>query len=298
MKKILCAAMCVLILIVYGQAMDRISSVNNGELKVVFEKITVDFKAAQEGENGMMLHLWFTVQDMKDSAATVAVYFMHNDYHRGYLKDTNQRYYSGAGEVAVYKNIKPKTTADAFEDFQLFMPYSELDLFPGDYPLTMDIKLIRTQGGLISQLTRYDFNFTKPIPNTSIIPTASVDSIVIDHNITENNKTGMRINLKKLNISAAKNTENYVAIYFEKKDRTKLKSSNASYQSQSGQSAVFNLLNQVYEVSLWENLALFIPYEAFGLEKGKHDLQMDIDVIYKNGGLIKHIRLHPFEAEL
>ncbi len=297
MKKISFLLLCVLVLVMCGQAMDRIHA-NNADPKAVFEKITVDFKAMQEGENGMMLHLWFTVHEMKDSGSTIAVYFMHNDYHRGYLKDTNQRYYSGAGEVALYKNIKPKTSADAFEDFQIFMPYSELDLFPGDYPLTMDIKLIKLQGGVISQLTRYDFNFTKPLPNTSIIPSASVDSIVIDHNITENNKTGMRISLKKLSISASKNTENYVAIYFEKKDRTKLKSSNASYQSQSGQAAAYQALNQVYDNSEWANLVLFVPYDAFGLDKGRHELQMDIDVIYKNGGLIKHLRLQPFQAEL
>lgn len=298
MKKIVCATLCVVALIVYGQAMDRMPFFNNAEAKVVFEKITVDFKAAQEGESGMLLHLWFSLHEMKDSGATVAVFFMHNDYHRGYLKDTNQRYYSGAGEVAVYKNIKPKTAAESFEDLQIFMPYSELDLYPGDYPLAMDIKLLKNQGGIISLLTKYDFNFTKPLANTSLIPTASVDSLFAEHNVTENNKTGMRISLKKLSVSAAKNTESYVAIYFEKRDRTKLKSAIPLYQSPGGQTAVFAALSQLYEVSVWDKLSLFIPYEAFGLEKGKHDLQMDVDVIYKNWGLLKHMRFLEFQVEL
>jgi len=298
MKKIFVLLLCSIIISASTKAMNNNPAINAAEPRAVFEKITVDFKAAQEGENGMLLHLWFTVHDMKDTASTVAVFFAHNDYHRGYMKDTNQRYYSSAGEVAVYKNIRPKTAAELFEDIQIFMPYSELDLYPGDYPLTMDIKLIKMQGGVISQLTKYDFNFTKPLANTSIIPTASVDSIAIDHNITENNKTGMRIKPIKLSISGVKSTECYLAIYFEKKDRTKLKTSNTQYQAQTGQTAIFQLLTPAYDAAIFDNLSLFIPYEVFGLEKGKHDLQMDIDVIYKNGYLLKHMRFHSFQAEL
>ena len=50
--------------------------------------------------------------------------------------------------------------------------------------------------------------------------------------------------------------------------------------------------------SVWEKLTLFIPYEEFGLGKGKHDLRLDIDAIYKNGALLKHMRFHEFTAEL
>jgi hypothetical protein len=161
----------------------------------------------------------------------------------------------------------------------------------------MDIKLIRSQGGVISNLTRFEFNFTKPLAN-NYIPTASVDSIVVDHNVTENNVTGMKISLRKLTINGMKNTESYLAIYFEKKDRTKLKSANSKYQTQNGQAAAFQTLTLPYDVSVFENLVLFVPYDAFGLGKGKHELQMDIDVIYKNGALLKHMRFHPFSVDL
>ncbi len=294
MKKIFCiTAFFSMAVTVCSHAMDQKS-----EPKAVFEKITVDFKAKEDGIDGMMLHLRFTVHDMKDIESSVAVYFLYNDYHRSILKDTNQKYYSGSGDVAVYKNIKPAHNPALFEDLQIFMPYSELDLWPGNYDLMMDVKLIQLQGGEISKLTQYAFNFTKPLPNSSFIPSASVDSVFTEHNITENNKTGTRITLLKFSVVGMKNTDAYLAVYFEKKDRTKLKSTNSAYQTQSGQTALFQTLTLPYDNSVWEKLTLFIPYEEFGLGKGKHDLRMDVDAIYKNGALLKHMRFHEFQVEL
>lgn len=268
------------------------------EPKVVFEKMTVDFKAKEGEQDGMLLHLRFTVQSMKEIESTVAVYFAYNDYHRGWLKDTNQKYYSRAGEVAVYRNIKPAYDTAFYEDFQIFMPYNELDLWPGNYDLLMDVKLIKPEGGVISKLTQYAFNFTKPLPNSSFVPNATVDSVFVEHNIPENNKTGMRIHLLRFSVVGMKNVESYLAIYFEKKDRTKLKSHTTAYQSQNGQTAIFQALTLPYDNSVWEKMTLFIPYEEFGLGKGKHELRMDMDAIYKNGALLKHMRFHEFLVEL
>lgn len=299
MKKIFCITAFSLFTTVCSLAIDHtLIKTPANEAKAVFEKMNVDYKATEGGLNGMMLHLKFTVYEMKDTDAYVAVYFMHNDYHRGALKDTNQQYGSAAGEVAVYKAIKPAFSPALFEDLQIFMPYNELDLFPGDYELTMNVKLIKKQGGLISELTKHDFNFTKPLPNSSTIPTASIDSIVVDHNVTENNKTGMRITVKKFSISGMKDTDCSLAIYFEKKDRTKLNSISKTYQSNAGQAAVYQRLNLPYDVSVYDKLSVFIPYEEFGLGKGKFDLRMDVDAIYNSGILLKHMRFLEFQVEL
>jgi hypothetical protein len=299
MKKIFSVMVFILLITVFSHAADHtMVTTRANEARAVFEKITVDYKATEAGVNGMMLHIKFTVYDMKDIESFVAVYFVYNDYHRGALKDTNQKYGSSAGDVAVYKAIKPAFSPALFEDLQIFMPYEELDLFPGDYELTMDVKLIRKEGGAISDLTKHDFNFTKPLPNSSTIPTASVDSIAVDHNVTENNKTGMRITVKKFSISGMKNIDCSLAIYFEKKDKTKLKSISKTYQSNAGQAAVYQRLSLPYDVSVYDKLSVFIPYEEFGLGKGKFDLRMDVDAIYNSGVLLKHMRFLEFQVEL
>jgi hypothetical protein len=299
MKKIFSVMAFSLFITICSRAVDHpVVTTATNEAKAVFEKMTVDYKASEGGVNGMMLHIKFTVYDMKDIESFVAVYFVHNDYHRGALKDTNQKYASSSGDIAVYKAIKPAFSPALFEDLQIFMPYDEFDLPPGDYDLTMDVKLIKSQGGLISDLTKQDFTFPKPLPNSSTVPTASVDSIAVDHNITENNKTGMRITVKKFSISGMKNIDCSLAIYFEKKDRTKLKSISKTYQSNAGRAAVYQPLSLPYEVSVYESLSVFIPYEEFGLGKGKFDLRMDLDAIYKSGILLKHMKFLEFQVEL
>jgi len=37
-----------------------------------------------------------------------------------------------------------------------------------------------------------------------------------------------------------------------------------------------------------------MPYGELNLGTGKFDLKMDVDVIYKNGDLVKHLDYHDF----
>jgi hypothetical protein len=294
MKKILCFIVYFSILFPqYALAGDK-----KADPKVVFEKMTVDYKAKENNQDGMMIHLKFAVHNMKDSLAYIAVFFMFNDYHGSALKDSNQQYYSSGGDVALFKDIKPGFDPANYDDLQIFMPYTELDLGPGNYDLAMDTKLIKPDGRVISNLTLYPFNYTEPLPNTSLVPNATVDSVFTEYNIMQNNKTGMRVHIFKLSQTGMKDTDSYLAIYFEKKDRTKLKSITTDYQAQSGQSALFHALKSGYDNAVWEKITLFIPYEEFGLPKGKHELRMDIDAIYKTGTLLKHMRFYEFQVDL
>ena len=70
-------------------------------------------------------------------------------------------------------------------------------------------------------------------------------------------KTGVRITLLKFSVAGMKNAEAYLAIYFEKKDRTKLKSSNSAYQTQGGQTALFQTLTLPYEFGMGKTNAVY-----------------------------------------
>jgi len=89
----------------------------------------------------------------------------------------------------VYKSIKPLYNPAVFEDLQVFMPYSELDLDAGVYDLTMDVKLIYKAGGEIQHLTNYDFEYTKPGTSggtPASTATATFDKMWVDYDVTEN----------------------------------------------------------------------------------------------------------------
>ncbi len=265
--------------------------------RATFDKLWVDYDITEDGQKGMRIHLKFTAYDMLNMDAFLAIYYEFNDEDGGYLKDRNQKFYSQAGEVALYKSIKPAYNPAVYDDLQVFMPYSELDLDAGIYDLTMDVKLIYKEGGIIQRLTYYDFEYTKPAAaggSPASTATATFDKIWVDYDVTENGRKGMRMHVK-FSAFHMKNVDSYLAIYFEKKDGEKLKTTNTTYKSKSGQLAIYKSLNPAYDPeTVYNDLQLFMPYSELNLGSGRFDLKLDADVIYKDGGLIKHLTYHEF----
>jgi hypothetical protein len=266
-----------------------------------FDRMWVDYDITEGGLKGMRLHLKFTAYDMLNLDSYVAVYFEYNDERGGVIKDKNGKFNSTAGDVALYKSIKPLYNPAVFDDLQLFMPYSELDLDPGNYDLTMDIKLIYKEGGEITKLTFYDFEYTKPgstpgRPSSGAMPTAKVEDLWVDYNVTENGKKGMRVHIK-CRVFNMKNAECYLAVYFEKKNGDKIYGINKQYRSKSGQAAVYKSLIPGYDEAVYDDAQLFMPYDEFSLGRGRSDLKLDADVIYKNGDLLKHLKYQEFWFE-
>lgn len=264
-----------------------------------FDKLWIDYDVYENSVRGMKIHVKFTAYEMLNMDAYVAIYFEHDDEIGGYLKDKNDKYNSSAGEVAVYKSIKPLYNPAVYNDLEVFMPYTELDLDPGEYDLAMDVKLIYKTGGVISKLTTYYFEYSKPgtttttggAPVTKI--TATFKDLWVDFDVYENSQKGMRIHTK-FSVENMKGTEGYLALYFEKKDGERLKSSTTGYKSSSGQLAVYALINPAYDKTDYNDLTAFIPYSVFNVPAGKNDLKIDADIIYKAGGMIQHLKYYEF----
>ena len=132
-----------------------------------------------------------------------------------------------------------------------------------------------------------------PTPSTNKEGKAEVDRVWVDYDITEGGKKGMRVHVK-FTVHELKDTASYLAIYFEKENGDKLYTSNKTYRSKTGQVAVFFEMKPKYADTLYDDAQLFIPYEEFNLPKGKYDLKMDIDVIYENGDMFKHLQYYDF----
>jgi len=264
-----------------------------------FDKLWVDYNVYEDGVKGMKIHVKFTAYEMLNMDAYMAIYFEFDDEVGGYLKDKNSKFNSSAGEVAVYKSIKPQYNPAVFDDLTVFMPYGEFDLDPGEYDLAMDVKLIYKAGGVISKLTTYYFDYTEPgsttstggAPATKI--TATYKDMWVDYDVYEDDKKGMRVHAK-FSVTNMKNVEGYLAIYFETKEGERLKSDVSGFRSTSGQLAAYKSITPGYDQTDYNDLIVFIPYSAFTLSTGKHDLKMDADIIYKEGGMIQHLKYYDF----
>ena len=276
------------------------NSSKNFTPSATFDKLWIDYDVLDNGIKGMKIHIKFTAYEMKDMDAYLAIYFQSDDENATWLMDKNNKYNSTDGYVAVYRSIKPLYDPAIYSDLDVFMPYSELDLEPGEYDLAMDVKLIYKAGGVISKLTKHYFEYTKPgstttpaggAPGNKI--TATFKDLWADFDVYENNQKGMRIHTK-FSVNSMKNIDGYLALYFEKKDGTRLTSNNSTYRSKSGQLAAYKLINPSYDPADYDDLAVFIPYSEFSLPAGRNDLKIDADLIYKGGGMIQHLKYFDF----
>lgn len=262
-----------------------------------FDSIWVDYGIKEDDILGMKIHLKFTAYEMKNMDAYVAVYYTYNDEMAGVLKDKNNKLVSTDGDVALYKSIKPAYDPAIYDDLVLFMPYSELDQEPGEYDLTMDVKLIYKAGGMIEQLTFYDFEYTKPgspADAESIIKAdVTFDNMWVDYDVTESGKKGMRIHLK-FSVLNMKGVDAYAAVYFEKKNGEKIDGITTAFRSKNGQLAVYKSLKPGYDEAVYKDLQLFTPYSEINVGTGKFDLKMKAEIIYPSGDLIKHLKDYDF----
>ena len=78
------------------------------------------------GIKGMRIHVKFTVRGMLNKQGDCILYFY--DENGDALKDKNERYWTSNGSVCASKFFKPSYENSVYEDFKIFMPYSELHL--------------------------------------------------------------------------------------------------------------------------------------------------------------------------
>ena len=135
-----------------------------------------------------------------------------------------------------------------------------------------------------------------PTPQSDSDVKTKFDKAWVDYNVTESGRKGMRIHVK-FSVKNLKGVSSYVAVYFQKKDGTSLTTSDSDFRSQNGNLALFSSLKPDYDDTVYNDVQLFMPYEELGLKRGKHDLKMDIDLIYENGDMIEHLTFYEFWYE-
>jgi hypothetical protein len=253
------------------------------------DKIWVDFDVYRQNQKGMLIHLKFTVIRMKNVDASVRIMFK-NKANDEFLPDRNRSYYTNTGYVAVFRTLQIDYDPGYYDDLQIFMPYEELDLspFPGRYELSMDVDVIYTDTGeLISHLTFYGFEYFEP-------EMATVERVWVDYNVTQGGKKGMLVHVK-MRVKGLKQTNSYLAIYFEKIDGQPVKGKSLKFRTKDGSMTGFIDLKPCFDVTFYDDLSIFIPYDEFALPPGKHTLRMHFDIHYENGELFQHLTYYEFE---
>lgn len=134
-----------------------------------------------------------------------------------------------------------------------------------------------------------------PTPTPSSNIKVSFERVWVDYNVTEKGRKGMRIHVK-FSVKNLKDIPSDVAVYFMKKDNTSLTSSNPNF-SENGKVVIFSPLKPAYDDTIYDDVQLFMPYDELNLSRGRHDLKMDVDLVYRNKKLIEHLTFHEFWYE-
>jgi hypothetical protein len=173
-----------------------------------------------------------------------------------------------------------------------------MEISPGEYDLKMDVDVNYQNGDLLQHLTLHAFNFKKagatPAPQpTRAAPSATVERVWVDYNVRREGRDGMLIHVK-FTVNNMKGVDSYMAVLFQRKNGTKLTTTNSSYASKEGQVAVYRSMMPGFDKTVYQDLDVFIPYDELRLGTGVYDLQMDIDLLYKDGNLVQHLAFHDF----
>jgi hypothetical protein len=142
-----------------------------------------------------------------------------------------------------------------------------------------------------------------PSPKPSNSPKSSTvtakvkfDRMWVDYNVTEDGEKGMRIHLK-FEVSGMQDVDSYAMVYFQKEDGSKITTSSSLYSSKDGYVAAKKALKPGFDVTVYKDLELFIPYTELNLPKGKYNLKMDADLTDDDENLIEHLSYHDFQFE-
>lgn len=104
-----------------------------------FSDISVDFDGYDEEleQDGMVFTSEFNVKNGLKQEFTMAIYFYQADGTP--LEDSNKEYAAVNGKVAVFKKFVPAYANANFNQFEIFMPYDELELECGDHNLKYSV---------------------------------------------------------------------------------------------------------------------------------------------------------------
>jgi hypothetical protein len=267
----------------------------SGRPRALFKDLWIDYDVTEGSQKGMRIHVKFTAYSMRNLDSYLAIYF--TDSTGAALRDKNDKFNSSAGEVAVYREMKPGFDPADYDDFTVFMPYDELDLGNGNWDLGMDVKIIYKAGGLITELTKKQFNYKQGPARPTIDEdsvTAKVNRVWIDYNVTEGGVRGMRIHVN-FEVTGLKGVASELAVRVQNEDGEMLESSSNVYSNDAGELRTFFKMNPGYPTTVYKDATMFLPYQEIIIGKGKWNLKLDIDINHDDGELIKHLQFYEFE---
>jgi hypothetical protein len=117
-------------------------------------------------------------------------------------------------------------------------------------------------------------------------PVATYEGARIVHNVTVNGEKGMRVHANfKVRYGLNVPCMMIAYFYYDDADNTPLKSGDENYRDKKGNVSAHVNFTPAYDPAVYNDLQLFVPYEALNMESGqKYDLKFYLALYDKEGG--------------
>ncbi len=123
-------------------------------------RIWVDHNTFNGGQKGMMIHIDFEVNGLKNHTINPVAYFYYSNGNR--LNDYDGYYRTTDGQVSIGDTSNADYEGTQWKDFKLFMPYNQLHMGTGNYDLKFQIEIHdKTSGKSLLRSDYQGFTFSR-----------------------------------------------------------------------------------------------------------------------------------------
>ena len=106
---------------------------------VTLREMEITHNVFQSNQPGTQIRLNFNITNRKGIQCRTVAYFYDENHNP--LNDINQKFHSADNKVSVGSTFKPSFDETFYNDYILFMPYSELDQKDGEYRLSLTVHI-------------------------------------------------------------------------------------------------------------------------------------------------------------
>ena len=148
----------------------------------------------------------------------------------------------------------------------------------------------KTPGNVPALVPRLDLTQpTNARPITALLmddPEAIYEGARIVHNVTVDGVKGMRVHATfKVRYGKGVPSMMIAYFYYDDEDNTPLKTDDANFRDKKGGVSCHVNFTPAYDPAVYEDLTLFMPYEALNMESGEnYDLKFYLALYDKEGG--------------
>jgi hypothetical protein len=241
--------------------------------KAIIESVKPDLNV-KKNQNGLLIHLKFVIDGYKQTKCLAVAYF----YLAGGvpLKGIDDKYLSTDGQVSTGESFSPGYEQTTYEDLQLFVPYSRLNLPSGAHELEFHVNLWNqddmSSAIATSETIRFNYNQPKVV----------VNQVWADHNVTRKEDLGMLIHLD-FDISDHKGKKCKAIAYFYYDDGKILLGTDGQYGTTENQVCASTEFVPEFDETYNRDRQIFIPNSQLHNPSRNQSLKFCVEIHGEDG---------------